>query len=130
MKLMKEFIKENKWIVLATTLTICLQIAGTLGVPKLVGKLIDVGIVSGDQQVIKTIGIQMFLVAFIGTIAAIISSYLSALVAAKFGFQVRGLFFKKFQQFSMKNVDKFGSNSLLTRMTNDVDNVQTMIVLF
>ncbi len=130
MKLMKEFIKENKWIVLATTLTICLQIVGTLGVPKLVGKLIDVGIVSGDQQVIKTIGIQMFLVAFIGTIAAIISSYLSALVAAKFGFQVRGLFFKKFQQFSMKNVDKFGSNSLLTRMTNDVDNVQTMIVLF
>ncbi|EKZ0394128.1 ABC transporter ATP-binding protein [Enterococcus faecalis] len=130
MKLMKEFIKENKWIVLATTLTICLQIAGTLGVPKLVGKLIDVGIVSGDQQVIKTIGIQMFLVALIGTIAAIISSYLSALVAAKFGFQVRGLFFKKFQQFSMKNVDKFGSNSLLTRMTNDVDNVQTMIVLF
>lgn len=130
MKLMKEFIKENKWIVLATTLTICLQIAGTLGVPKLVGKLIDVGIVSGDQQVIKTIGIQMFLVAFIGTIAAIISSYLSALVAAKFGFQVRGLFFKKFQQFSMKNVDKFGSNSLLTRMTNDVDNVQTMTVLF
>lgn len=130
MKLMKEFIKENKWIVLATTLTICLQIAGTLGVPKLVGKLIDVGIVSGDQQVIKTIGIQMFLVAFIGTIAAIISSYLSALVAAKFGFQVRGLFFKKFQQFSMKNVDRFGSNSLLTRMTNDVDNVQTMIVLF
>lgn len=130
MKLMKEFIKENKWIVLATTLTICLQIAGTLGVPKLVGKLIDVGIVSGDQQVIKTIGIQMFLVAFIGTIAAIISSYLSALVAAKFGFQVRGLFFKKFQQFSMKNVDKFGSNSLLTRITNDVDNVQTMIVLF
>ena len=130
MKLMKEFIKENKWIVLATTLTICLQIAGTLGVPKLVGKLIDVGIVSGDQQVIKTIGIQMFLVEFIGTIAAIISSYLSALVAAKFGFQVRGLFFKKFQQFSMKNVDKFGSNSLLTRMTNDVDNVQTMIVLF
>ncbi|MEB7921670.1 ABC transporter ATP-binding protein/permease [Enterococcus faecalis] len=130
MKLMKEFIKENKWIVLATTLTICLQIAGTLGVPKLVGKLIDVGIVSGDQQVIKTIGIQMFLVAFIGTIAAIISSYLSALVAAEFGFQVRGLFFKKFQQFSMKNVDKFGSNSLLTRMTNDVDNVQTMIVLF
>lgn len=130
MKLMKEFIKENKWIVLATTLTICLQIAGTLGVSKLVGKLIDVGIVSGDQQVIKTIGIQMFLVAFIGTIAAIISSYLSALVAAKFGFQVRGLFFKKFQQFSMKNVDKFGSNSLLTRMNNDVDNVQTMIVLF
>lgn len=130
MKLMKEFIKENKWIVLATTLTICLRIAGTLGVSKLVGKLIDVGIVSGDQQVIKTIGIQMFLVAFIGTIAAIISSYLSALVAAKFGFQVRGLFFKKFQQFSMKNVDKFGSNSLLTRMTNDVDNVQTMIVLF
>ena len=68
----------------------------TLGVPKLVGKLIDVGIVSGDQQVIKTIGIQMFLVAFIGTIAAIISSYLSALVVAKFGFQVRGLFFKNF----------------------------------
>lgn len=69
---------------------------GTLGVSKLVGKLIDVGIVSGDQQVIKTIGIQMFLVAFIGTIAAIISSYLSALVVINLVFKLEDCSLKNF----------------------------------
>lgn len=130
MDLLKKFIKENKGLVFLTVFFICIQILGVLGVPKLVAELIDHGIANNDQEGIKRIGIEMLIVALIGAGAAVLSSYLSALVAARFGTQTREKFFHKFQQFSVSDVDRFGSNTLLTRMTNDVDNVQQMLVIF
>lgn len=130
MSILKTFLQKNKGLALLTFVMICLQIAGTLGVPKLVAKLIDTGIASGEASVIKKIGVEMLLVAFLGTIAAVASSYFSALASARFGFQTREKYFHKFQQLSMKDISRFSSGSLLTRMTNDVDNVQQMIVLF
>ncbi|EMF0259149.1 ABC transporter ATP-binding protein [Enterococcus hirae] len=130
MTLLKQFLWKNKKIVGMTFLFVCLQIIGTLGVPKLVATLIDEGIVTGQNSKIYTIGLQMAFVALLGTFSAIASSYFSALVSAKFGYQTRETYFDKFQQLSMKDADEFGSASLLTRMTNDVDNIQQMIVLF
>lgn len=130
MKIIHFFIKTNIKLILATILSLCLQIIGTLGVPMLVAKLIDEGIASGDTRSIQIIGLQMLAMALFGAIAAIIGSYLSAKVAAKFGFETRKIFFDKLQTFSMKDADHFGTGSLLTRMTNDVDNIQQMIVLF
>lgn len=130
MTLLKQFLWKNKKIVGMTFLFVCLQIMGTLGVPKLVATLIDEGIVTGQNSKIYTIGLQMVFVALLGTFSAIASSYFSALVSAKFGYQTSETYFDKFQQLSMKDADEFGSASLLTRMTNDVDNIQQMIVLF
>ncbi|NBA17265.1 ATP-binding cassette domain-containing protein [Enterococcus hirae] len=130
MTLLKQFLWKNKKIVGMTFLFVCLQIIGTLGVPKLVATLIDEGIVTGQNSKIYTIGLQMVFVALLGTFSAIASSYFSALVSAKFGYQTRETYFDKFQQLSMKDADEFRSASLLTRMTNDVDNIQQMIVLF
>lgn len=130
MTLLKQFLWKNKKIVGMTFLFVCLQIIGTLGVPKLVATLIDEGIVTGQNSKIYTIGLQMAFVALLGTFSAIASSYFSTLVSAKFGYQTRETYFDKFQQLSMKDADEFGSASLLTRMTNDVDNIQQMIVLF
>ncbi|MGL9904573.1 ABC transporter ATP-binding protein [Enterococcus sp. DIV0802c] len=130
MTLLKQFLWKNKKIVGMTFLFVCLQIIGTLGVPKLVATLIDEGIVTGQNSKIYTIGLQMAFVALLGTFSAIASSYFSALVSAKFGYQTRETYFDKFQQLSMKDADEFGSASLLTRMTNDVNNIQQMIVLF
>ncbi|EMF0394474.1 ABC transporter ATP-binding protein [Enterococcus sp. AZ078] len=130
MTLLKQFLWKNKKIVGMTFLFVCLQIIGTLGVPKLVATLIDEGIVTGQNSKIYTIGLQMAFVALLGTFSAIASSYFSALVSSKFGYQTRETYFDKFQQLSMKDADEFGSASLLTRMTNDVDNIQQMIVLF
>ncbi|WP_429948642.1 ATP-binding cassette, subfamily B, bacterial [Enterococcus sp. AZ170] len=130
MKIIQFFIKKNRKLIFVTVISLCLQIIGTLGVPMLVAQLIDVGIASGDKQSIKTIGLQMLAMALFGALAAILGSYLSAKVAAKFGFETRTLFFEKLQTFSIKDADRFGTGSLLTRMTNDVDNIQQMIVLF
>lgn len=130
MNIIQFFMKKNVKLIAATVFFLCLQIIGTLGVPLLVARLIDVGIASGSEQTIKSIGIQMLVMAIFGALAAILGSYLSAKVAAKFGFEIRTLFFDKVQAFSIKDVDKVGTGSLLTRMTNDIDNIQQMIVLF
>lgn len=58
------------------------------------------------------IGVEMLLVAFLGTIAAVASSYFSALASARFGFQTREKYFRKFQQLSMKDISRFSSGSL------------------
>ncbi|MEI5993560.1 ABC transporter ATP-binding protein [Candidatus Enterococcus mansonii] len=130
MKLIQFFIKKNTRLILATVFFLCLQIIGTLGVPLLVAKLIDQGIASGNNQLIQSIGLQMLAMALFGAFAAIAGSYYSAKVAAKLGFEIRTLFFDKIQAFSIKDADRFGTGSLLTRMTSDVDNIQQMTVLF
>ncbi|MBF8808136.1 MAG: ABC transporter ATP-binding protein [Enterococcus lacertideformus] len=130
MKLLKNFLRKNKKIVSFTFLFICLQIIATLGVPKLVATLIDEGIANGQITKIYAIGLQMLGIALLGAVSAIASSYFSALLSAKFGYQTRERYFAKFQKLSLKDTDRFGQASLLTRMTNDVDNIQQMIVLF
>lgn len=130
MKIIQFFIKNNIKLISLTIFCLCLQIIGTLGVPLLVAQLIDIGIASGNGQSIKWIGLQMLAMALFGALAAIAGSYLSAKVAAKFGFELRTMFFDKLQRFSMKDADNFGTGSLLTRMTSDVDNIQQMVVLF
>lgn len=62
MTLLKQFLWKNKKIVGMTFLFVCLQIIGTLGVPKLVATLIDEGIVTGQNSKIYTIGLQMVFV--------------------------------------------------------------------
>ena len=76
---------------------ICLQIAGTLGVPKLVAKLIDTGIASGEASVIKN-GVEMLLRSISRNDCCSVLIYFSALASARFGFQTREKYFRKFQQ--------------------------------
>lgn len=130
MKILKNFLLQNMGIVALTSSFIVLQIIGILGVPMLVAQLINLGILKNDLDAIKLIAIQMILVTVLGTIAAVIGSYLSGILGGRFGRQIRKSFFQKFQELSISDIDKIGSSTLLTRMTNDVDNVQQMIVMF
>ncbi len=130
MKVLKNFLLQNKGIVALTSSFIVLQIIGILGVPILVARLINLGILKNDLDAIKLIAIQMIIVTVLGTIAAVIGSYLSGILGGRFGRQIRKSFFQKFQELSISDIDKIGSSTLLTRMTNDVDNVQQMIVMF
>lgn len=97
MKLVIDFFKKNKRLSSATVVALLFQILGTLGVPLLVAKLIDEGIASGDPTLVYEIGLQMVGVAFFAAISAIIGSYLSAQMAASFGYQIRNLFLEKYK---------------------------------
>lgn len=124
MTYLKQFIRKNKKLSFLTLLALTLQTIGTLAVPFLIGRLIDVGITSGDQSLVIKIGGQMLLVALLGSLSAIWGSYLSAELAATYGYQVRHDFYQKTQELSIQDMEKFGVSSLLTRMMNDVTNVQ------
>lgn len=130
MKSMTGFFSQNKKISILTAISLAVQIMGTLAVPFLIGELIDKGIASGNPSIVLRIGGQMLVVALVGGGAAILGSYLSAKLAATYGYEVRQHFYQKVQQLSLQDVESFGVATLLTRMTNDVTNVQRSLGMF
>lgn len=130
MKSMIGFFNRNKKLSSLTTISLVIQIIGTLAVPFLIGELIDTGIASGNQSLVIKIGLQMLAVALIGGAAAVYGSYLSAQLAARYGYEVRRDFYTKIQLLSIQDVESFGVPSLLTRMTNDVTNIQRSLGMF
>lgn len=124
------FLKQNKKLSLLTILSLLIQIVGTLGVPYLIGELVDKGIASGDHDLVINIGLQMLAVAFVGSLGAISGSYLTGRLSAEYGYEVRGKLYGKVQDLSIQDVESVGIPSLLTRMTNDVTNVQRSLAMF
>ncbi|MDT2830645.1 ABC transporter ATP-binding protein [Vagococcus carniphilus] len=129
MTYMKQFLKRNKGLFFLTIIALAFQTIGTLAVPFLIGKLIDTGISSGNQKLVISIGIQMLIVAIIGSLAAVLGSFLSAKLAANYGYEIRKDFYQKTQELSIQKMDSFGVSSLLTRMMNDVTNVQRALMM-
>lgn len=126
---LKQFFMRNKKLSLLTLLSLMLQTLGTLAVPFLIAQLIDKGIASKDQTLVIKIGIEMLLVALIGGGAAVYGSYLSAKLAARYGYETRRDFYNKIQAFSIQDIESYSVSSLLTRMMNDVTNVQRALVM-
>ena len=129
MKSMTQFLGRNKLRCFLVSISLIIQIAGTLLVPFLIAVLIDEGIASSNQQLIIDTGYKMLFVAIGSTISAIVGSYLSANLAALYGFEVRQKLYAKVQDFSIQDVETVGVTSLLTRMTNDVTNIQRSLVM-
>jgi ATP-binding cassette, subfamily B, multidrug efflux pump len=105
------------------------QAVANLYLPTLNAKIINNGIIPGDTGYIGTTGGYMLLVAVLQTACAIMSTYIAARTAMSFGRNVRGSLFRKVESFSQAEVNKFGTPSLITRGTNDVQQVQMMLVL-
>jgi ATP-binding cassette subfamily B protein len=100
---------------------------GNLYLPNLQGDIINNGVVKGDTDYILRVGGLMLLVTAIVGVTSIIAVYFSSRVAMGFGRDVRGAIFTKVQSFSQVEVNTFGPASLITRNTNDVQQVQQVI---
>ncbi|MEG2937433.1 MAG: ABC transporter ATP-binding protein, partial [Vagococcus sp.] len=129
MKHLTDFFKQNKKLSLLTLLMLMIQTLGTLAVPFLVAQLIDEGIALGNQELVYKIGFKMLLVALIGGGGAVYGSFLSAKLAALYGYQTRKIFYGKVQELSIQDIETYSISSLLTRMMNDVTNVQRSLVM-
>lgn len=129
MKKLLLFFSKNKKLSILTLLSLMVQVLGTLAVPFLIGELIDSGIAANNYPLVIKIGKQMFGVAVIGSAAAIYGSYLSARLAALYGYQLRRDFYHKVQALSIQEIESFNVSSLLTRMMNDVTNIQRSMVM-
>jgi ATP-binding cassette subfamily B multidrug efflux pump len=105
------------------------QAIGNLYLPDLNGDIINNGVVPGDTGYILRTGALMLLVTGLLGVAAVASVYLSSRVAMGFGRDVRSAIFSKVETFSQVEVNHFGPASLITRNTNDVQQIQTVVFM-
>jgi ATP-binding cassette subfamily B protein len=100
-----------------------------LYLPTLLAGIVDIGIVGGDSAYIFRTGALMLTVAIGGVITTIVGNLLSSRAAAGFGKDLRRSLFSRIESFSLQEFDRFGSASLITRSTNDVTQVQMVLLL-
>ena len=105
------------------------QSVGNLFLPNLQGDIINNGIVTGDDQYILIVGGVMLLVTALLSVASIFAVYWGARIAMGFGRDVRQSVFGQVERFSKVELDHFGPASLITRNTNDVLQVQTVVFI-
>jgi len=112
-------------------IVIVLQTIGTIAalyLPSLNADLIDNGVVRGDTDYILRIGSWMLFVSLIQAVSTITAVYFGARTAMAFGRDVRSAFFHRVIEFSSREMARFGAPSLLTRNTNDVQQIQMLVL--
>jgi len=118
------------WRQIALVLVLLLvQAIANLYLPTLNADIINNGVVTGDAAYILKMGGVMLGVTLVFVIASIIAVYWGSKVAMGFGRDVRGALFRRVQRFSQAEVNRFGTPSLITRTTNDVQQVQMVVLM-
>jgi ATP-binding cassette subfamily B protein len=113
-------------------IVVALHLVGTLAalyLPSLNADIIDNGVVTGDTGYIVRIGIVMLIVSLIQVACTITAVYFGARTAMAFGRDVRSSIFRRVAEFSSREVSRFGAPSLITRNTNDVQQVQMLVLM-
>ena len=131
-KRLLSYVKEYKKESILTPLSMIIEVAMEMVVPLLMASLVDEGIkatneageVVGDINHIIVIGIFMVVAALIGLAGGIMGGVFGAKASTGFAKNLRKGMFDKIQTFSFKNIDKFSTAGLVTRLTTDVNNVQ------
>ena len=103
--------------------------ATEMGLPTMLARMIDDGVAANAQGVIVGIALIMVVLALVGCVASLLSTFLSARVSTKLAADLRSQLFSKVQSFSSADVDRFGTASLITRSTSDVTNVQMFVTM-
>lgn len=118
------------WREVAGLLVLTLLGAATeMGLPTMLARMIDDGVAANAQGVIVGIALIMVVLALVGCVASLLSTFLSARVSTKLAADLRSQLFSKVQSFSSADVDRFGTPSLITRSTSDVTNVQMFVTM-
>ena len=123
------FLKPYWWQVVILVLSIAVQVWTTLRLPALMATIINDGIMPGDTNYIWSAGLRMIGLAAISAVCAFVSSYFSARVGANFSRDIRAAVFTKVINFNLADQKDFSTASLITRTTNDVNQVQMAVMM-
>lgn len=126
-KLVKK--RLSKGAVLAAVFFLFIQVICDLNLPALTSDMINNGVAKGDTAYIWEIGLQMLLIAAVGLVAAVGNVYFASTQAQKTGAKLREAVFRKVLQFSGREIDQFGTSSLITRTTNDILQIQNVLIM-
>ena len=118
----------RRWAFLAPLLML-LEVAMDLLQPRLIARIIDAGIARGDLGVVAQTGGVMVGVAFIGLLGGVGCTIYAIRAAANFGADLRAALFARVQALSFANLDALPTGNLITRLTNDVTQVQELVAL-
>ena len=116
------------WATLGAVLFLLIQVSCDLYLPTVTADLVNRGIVQKDMDVIWSKGIKMLIVAAIGLLAAGLNVYFAATQSMRVGEKLRGQIYHKVLRFSNREMDEFGDSSLITRSTNDIVQIQNVMV--
>lgn len=105
------------------------QVMASLALPDYMAKIVNEGIVNQDQSFIWSTGVTMILVTLGGAAAAVMSGYLATKIGTGFSRDLREAVFKKVESFSMEEFNNFSTASLITRSTNDIQQVQMVVII-
>jgi ATP-binding cassette subfamily B multidrug efflux pump len=124
-----KLLKPYTAMIIVVLAFVFLQTMSDLYLPTLMSDIINKGVMQGDTGEIIRIGGLMLLVAGGGAVCAIIASFLSSKTAMGFGTILRSRVFERVESYSLHEIDKFGTATLITRTTNDITQVQMVLIM-
>jgi len=128
-RLLRSHLGPYRNVLLLIVVLQTVQTSAALTLPTINAKIIDNGVLPGDTHYIYRMGAVMLLFAFIQVTFSIAAVYYGGKVAMSFGRDLRRNLFHKVTDFSSREVGTFGAPSLITRITNDVQQVQMLVVM-
>ena len=123
------FLKPYWWQVIILIFATVVQVYTTLMLPAMMADIINKGIVPGDINYIWMTGIYMVGLTLLSAVATLVSSYFSARIGTGFAKDLRTAIFTKIINFNILDAKDFSTASLITRTTNDVSQVQNVIIM-
>ncbi len=127
MKLIIKYLKNYKILLMINIVSVFGFALVELGIPTIMAKVIDKGIANGDIEYIKTMGLIIAVISIIGVLGTILLGYCSSKISTNITRDIRNDIFKKSQEFSHSEYDRFGISSMITRTTNDAFQVMQFI---
>ena len=121
-------IMRYKWYALASILMISLVVGSALLQPRYL-KDVLAAVLENDQNKIYQIGIWLLVIAGVGLIAGALNTVLAAKISQGVSADIREQTFRKIQSFSYANIEEFNAGNLVVRMTNDVNQIQNLVMM-
>ncbi|HAP77724.1 MAG TPA: multidrug ABC transporter ATP-binding protein [Acidimicrobiaceae bacterium] len=128
-RLLRTYLRRYRWLLLAVVGLQAVQVVASLWLPSLNADIIDIGVRNGDTGYIWRHGLWMLGFSVVQIVFSIAAVYYGSKAAMAFGRDVRSALFHKVTDFSAREVAHFGAPSLITRVTNDVQQVQTLVYM-
>ena len=126
---MLKYLKKYWFCCLIAPIFMIGEIAMDLIQPDLMATIVDDGVLGGDMELIINIGIRMILLVAFGGFCGIMCGVFATFAAQRFGNDVRKDLFSKIMSLSFEQTDHITTGSLVTRLTNDVTQVQNMVMM-
>ena len=128
MIMVMEYMSEYFGMILAALALLVVQAICDLSLPDYMADIVNTGVLGGNVSYIVQTGIKMVLLTLLSAACAIATGYFAARTAANTARDLRADLFKRVQTFSNPELDKFSPASLITRTTNDITQIQLLIV--